>query len=149
MQISVIQCEGGESEGPPRETKEERFNKRYLQRQAELKEEADKKLAEKYGSVATNLRGRKFLSRRAATIYILCLFYRRLALAAIILLLYETPSAQVILTLVLNLAYMMMLVQIKPFLSRTEYTRELINESVILTTIYFLMCFTEHFILEA
>jgi len=68
------------------------------------------KIAEKYGGIAANLKGRRHLSRRAATIYILCHFYRRAALAGIVLILYKTPVAQVISTVVLNFAYMVMLV---------------------------------------
>jgi hypothetical protein len=49
------------------------MRKRY----AELEDEADVEIAEKYGGILTNMKGRRHLSQKAASIFIFCYFYRR------------------------------------------------------------------------
>lgn len=57
--------------------------------------------------------------------------------------------AQVILTLILNFVYLGMLIHLRPYKSRSEQLREVINEYIAVINIYFLFAFTTEDFLEA
>lgn len=63
--------------------------------------------------------------------------------------LYNFNLMQVILTLILNFAYLNMLVHLRPYSSRAEQVREIVNESVCVINIYFLFAFTSEDLMEA
>jgi hypothetical protein len=62
--------------------------------------------------------------------------------------LYKVPIIQVICTTLLNFGYLVMLVSIRPFNNQETYIKEVVNEAVILITLYLLMCFSDQFIGE-
>lgn len=108
----------------------------------------DEEMATRFGSMIELLAPRTHLSRNAATAFILFQLYRYFALAVIVISLYAYPLAQLIFILILQVAYMVFLIQFRVYKSRGQLTQEMTNEWIVLITIYILMIFLEDFIGE-
>lgn len=85
------------------------------------------------------------MSRKAAIAYTCFNFYRRLAMAMLILTFYFYPVIQVLLILGLNLTTVAILSSNQVLKSRLAYFREIMNESFCLAINYVLLCFTNDF----
>ena len=73
---------------------------------------------------------------------------RKLLQAVIILALFKYPAMQLILTLILNLSYLAFLISFQVYENRAQRRSELVNEIVIVLTIYILMLQCAFFIPE-
>ena len=89
------------------------------------------------------------MSRKRASFYILVNFYRRILLAFVILWFYNYPVIQVISCLAIIMFTTIFIVQNRVFEARIHQNFAVFNEIVIIITIYFLMMFTDFFILNS
>ena len=110
---------------------------------------SDDILKTKFGSITMQMPSRAFLSRRAASMFIFLNFYRRFLQAAIILFFYESPIKQVILSLYLNIFYTIFILVFRVTEDPIERRKDVINEFVIIVTIYFLSLFLGEFVADA
>lgn len=85
-----------------------------------------------------DLANRRLLGRKKAAVFILLNVYRRFMLAFLILGFYLWPIIQVISTLFMQLAYMVFITNFTIYDSPSKQCIELINEWVVLVTIYIL-----------
>ena len=92
---------------------------------------------------------RALLARRPASVYLIIYFYRRLLQAAIIIYFYYSPTMQVILSLYLNLSYTIYIMVFRVIEDPFDRLKEIINELVIIVTIYFLMLFLGEYVADA
>ena len=107
-------------------------------------------LDEKYGNLVSELAfQRQTISKCSLIFFILARFYRRGFQALVILIFYKSPVAQVILTMIINLAYLILLLNLNVFRTQRQYSQELLNESVTFCTVYFLFIFTGFFVTNA
>ena len=73
---------------------------------------------------------------------------RRLLYAVAILGLYMYPMFQILLSLALTLAQLVILVQLSPYDLKTEQATQVGNEMVTLLTLYFLLLFIQDFMVD-
>lgn len=73
-------------------------------------------------------------------------YYRRLFQAVIILSLFEFNLFQIMLTMALNLFQASLVLAFRPFKNSGEQNLEVMNEVMLLLTIYFMVCFLPDFI---
>ena len=103
-------------------------------------------MEEKYGDVISNLPNIYKIGRKTVVFYVLFGFLRRLLQAVIILVLWNFPVLQILLTLILNLFYLIFIVTYKPFNSTKEFVVEFINEQVTVISIYLLCLYAGDYI---
>lgn len=89
----------------------------------------------------------RLIGKKSAIFFTIFSLYRRGLQAVIILALIQYPPAQILFTLLLNMAYTVFVLNRRVFSSRKEQCIEVLNEIMTVMTIILLSCFlTIHFI---
>ena len=86
------------------------------------------------------------MGRKVVVCYILILSYRKLLLAIIIFSLMNFPVLQTLSLLEMNLVYLAFIIKYKPFVTRKEFTLQMINEFVTMMAVYFLCLYAGDYI---
>ena len=113
-----------------------------------IEKEKDEDITKKYGLVTQQVKSYKVLGKKWVIIFIICFFYRRLISAICVFTIYSYPCLQAIFALFINLLYMAILMNLRPYRSRSDLVVELINQAACLTTVYFLLIFSGDYIFD-